>query len=116
MNSTPDTFFLFLLTTIALTRVWLFRRPMKSPTIKGFRLHHYMYGIVILVAGLIFKSLLAYSVGAGLIVDEIPLFLFPKTASWKEYESKTAFTGILLLLVVIYLFRNYLAPGFSSLI
>ncbi len=114
---TPDTFFLIVLATIAITRVWLFRRPLASPKLFGFKLHHYMYGIAILIAGYFMKSILIYSIGAGLIVDELPFVLYlPKGFSWREYESKAMFTGVLILLVVIYFLRNHLAPGFSSLI
>ena len=61
---------------------------MASPNIGRFKMHHYMYGIIMLAVGLALKNLIAYSVGFGLIIDELPLFLFPKDAHWKEYNQR----------------------------
>jgi len=110
--SSADTFFLIVLATIAITRIWLFRRPMGSPKIGNFKLHHYMYGIIVIALGLVFHRLAAFAVGFGLLIDKIPLALFPKGASWEEYESKKTFTGILILLVIIFIFRGNITAGF----
>ncbi len=85
---------------------------MGSPKVLGMKLHHYMYGIIVLALGLVFKSLLAYSVGFGFILDELPLALFPKNASWPEYESKKMFTGILVLLAILFLVRKAIVPAY----
>ena len=111
MNN-PDTFFIIVLATIAITRIWLFKRPVGSPKIGAFKLHHYMYGIIVIALGLAMKNLTLYAIGFGLVVDELPLCLFKRGASWEEYESKKTFTAILVLLVFVYVFRIAITPNF----
>ncbi len=41
-----NVFFLVFLATVLVTRIYLYFWPIPSPTIRGFRLHHYMYGII----------------------------------------------------------------------
>ena len=50
-----DYFFLVFLGTIAVTRLLLLSKR-SSPTIKGFRLRHYMYGLVLIVLAFIFDN------------------------------------------------------------
>ncbi len=71
-----------------------------------------MYGIIVLAVGLVLKNLIVYSIGVGLIVDELPPLFFSKKFSWEEYESKKTFTGVLILLVLIYIFRSHIIPTF----
>lgn len=107
-----DLFFLILLATVAVTRIWLYSRPMGSPVIRGFRVHHYMYGLALVVIGIIAHSVIPYGIGFGLIIDEVPLVLFKPTASWDEYESKKSFTALLVVLLFVFMFRAAIAPIF----
>jgi hypothetical protein len=110
-----DYFFLVFLLTIALTRLWLLINPISSPTIKGLRLHHYMYGLVIIIISLLFANLTLYAVGWGLLVDEL-IFLIPnptKPFHYKEYFSLKGLLGTLFLAVLVYIFRGYMLLGWQ---
>ncbi|MEK9158090.1 MAG: hypothetical protein AAB638_02825 [Patescibacteria group bacterium] len=109
-------FFLIFITTIAITRLWLWETRLSCPTIKGFRLHHYMYGLGLIVLALVFNNLFMYAVGVGLFVDEI--FLFVMFRGWKwpdpchEYNSWKSALGILILIAIVFLARNFLVAIF----
>lgn len=64
-------FFFVFLTTIVITRLFLFFYPFPAPTIGKFRVHHYMYGIVGILVGLSVQSILLYAIGTGLFIDEL---------------------------------------------
>lgn len=109
---TEDYFFLIFLGTIALTRLLLIKK-IAAPTIKGFRLRHYMYGIVLVASAFIIKNPIFYAVGVGLLVDELPVALMKgpghKDEYWKGceyYHSSWSFAGVLILALLVFIFRT----------
>jgi hypothetical protein len=65
--------------------------------------HHYYIGIVILVISLIYKNLIGFSVGAGLIIDEImiPIYLL---GFWdKEYFELIALFPVIITTIIFYM-------------
>jgi hypothetical protein len=68
-------FFLIFLATIIITRIFVYIKPIASPTINGLRLHHYMYGLILLVLSLFVKNILIYAIGLGLFLDELAYIL-----------------------------------------
>ncbi|MFZ2072315.1 MAG: hypothetical protein WAV10_01370 [Minisyncoccia bacterium] len=103
-------FFLIFLLTIVLTRIWLFVKPISSPTIKGFRLHHYMYGLVIVAISFFISNITLYAIGLGLFIDEL-IFLIPnptKPFAYKEYISIKGILGTIILIIAVYFLRNYI--------
>jgi len=104
-------FFLIFLVTILLARSFLFFKPISSPTIKSFRLHHYMYGIVLVVLGLILKSVAVYAVGAGLFVDELTYLLIKEKTHADNY-SRRSIVGAIIFVFLVFVFRKYLVAPF----
>lgn len=103
-------FFIILLCTVICVRLWLLLNPISSPHFLNFKFHHYMYGLVIVGISLLFSNLIMYGVGVGLIVDELPLFLRYKNNHfhWKEYNSLYSRIGVIICLILLFIFRNYI--------
>lgn len=100
-------FFCIFIITILLTRILLYLRPTPSPTIKGFRIHHYMYGLLLVPIGIFFKSLTIFSIGLGLFVDELGFILI----SGKNHKDNYSKISLLLLtgfVILIYYFKENL--------
>ncbi|MBI5644687.1 hypothetical protein HY970_01160 [Candidatus Kaiserbacteria bacterium] len=103
----PDRFFLIFLCTILVTRMFLFLFRLHSPVIGEFPLHHYMYGFLLIVIGLARRSLPAYAIGWGLIVDE--LMMFPLQAKdWHDYFSPAFAAGTTLFSAIVFYFRSHI--------
>lgn len=107
-----DYFFLIFLGTIAVTRLLLLSK-VGSPTIKGFRLRHYMYGIILIILAFFNHNLITYGIGLGLLVDELPLILIKgpghKEEYWggmEDYYMPWCISGVLILIFLTYLFRG----------
>ena len=102
--------FVIVLSTVVLTRLWLLLKPISSPRLKGFKLHHYMYGLIIVGISIFLSNIILYGIGFGLIVDELPLFLRYKNNHfhWKEYNSIYSRLGVIICLVLVYIFIKYL--------
>jgi len=105
-----------LIGTIIFTRGWIylmrevFRSPNfthSSPTIKGIKLHHYMYGIVIILAGFLLQTQWIIAIGLGLFIDEIaPLIKYGNSFHWKEYWSLHSFLWMIVSLVIIFIYST----------
>lgn len=107
----PNEFFLIFFLTIIAVRVFLFLKPIPSPTVEGFRVHHYMYGVVLVVIGLLVHSIVVYAIGFGLFIDELTYLLIGGKTHTDNYSVKSLVgTGICIILVFI--FREYLIPPF----
>src|SRR5665213_155565 len=88
--------------TIIVARVILWFWPKHAPMIGNFQLHHYMYGLVLMALYLIFSYPILFAIGAGLFVDEVPLFFIFRGWDWphdhwKQYHSWQSILGIVLL-------------------
>lgn len=100
---TDKYFLIFFLTIIVIrTAVWL--KPIPGPTIKGFRTHHYMYGLLGIILSLVIHSPLLYSIGLGLFVDELTYLLIGGKTHEDNY-SKTSLIGTFLFVVLVYFLR-----------
>lgn len=102
--------FIIVFATVLMTRLWLFLKPISSPRFQNFKLHHYMYGLVLVGISIIFSSLVIYAIGLGLILDELPLFIRYKNNDfhWKEYNSNYSRIGAIVCLALLFIFRNYI--------
>lgn len=104
-------FFIIFFVTIAVTRAFLFLFPISSPTIGKFRVHHYMYGILGILIGLLFQSLIVYAVGFGLFVDELT-FLLMGGKTHEDNYSRISLFGTLFFVVLVFILRGYLTLTF----
>ncbi len=106
MASSNEFFFIFL-GTILVVRLFLFLKPIPGPTIGGFRVHHYMYGIMAITVGLVLKSITIYAIGAGLFVDELAYLIIRGKTHADNYSAKSLI-GTLVFILLVYIFREYL--------
>jgi len=106
-TSAGNYFFLIFLVTILMTRIFVHIKPIPSPTIKKLRLHHYMYGIILIIIAFILGNLFLFAVGMGLFVDELT-YLIIKGKSHKDNYSKTSLIGTATFILLVFIFRNYL--------
>ena len=107
-----DYFFLIFLGTIAVTRLLLVKK-IKAPTIHGFRVRHYMYGLVLIVIAIIANNLTLYAAGFGLLIDEVTVIIAKgpghKDEHWKgceEYHTSWSVAGVLVLILLTFIFRD----------
>ena len=108
-----DQFFIIFLATIIIVRIFLFLKPISAPTIWDTRTHHYMYGIVGIVIGLIINSPVIYAIGAALFVDELT-YLLIGGKTHKDNYSLRSLLGTALLVLLVFVFRQYLIFPFVS--
>src|SRR3989344_4984987 len=109
-----DTFFVIFASTVAVTRVFMHIRPIASPTIKGFRLHHYMYGLAAVPTAIIIDSLTLYAVGLALFIDEATWLMRGGKPQIENYLHKYSVAGTIALVLVVYVFRGYVVAFWES--
>lgn len=106
-NTTDNIFFIFFFLTISATRLVLFLCPVPSPTIRKVRLHHWMFGIGLLVASIIFANHVLFAIGLALFVDELT-FLIIKGRTHKDNYSAKSMVGTIVFVILAYIFREQL--------
>ncbi len=108
----PDYFFFILLGAIAVSRLFGVAK-IKAPTIGGFRVHHHMYGFILLIPSFLLPSLTLYAISLGLIVDELPVILRKglvyKDENCEDYRSAWCVAGVFVLVLLIFFFRGTLS-------
>ena len=100
-------FFVIFFITVIVTRVFLYLHPTPSPTINGFRTHHYMYGLILAPTGALLGSVTIYAVGVGLVVDELGYLLIGGKTHTENY-SKVSLLLLGLFVILVYIFRKQL--------
>ncbi len=105
-------FFLIFLATILITRIFLFLRPIPSPTLGKFRTHHYMFGILGIVIGLFAHWLVVYAIGWGLFIDEL-MYLLMRGKNHEDNYSKISLIGTFLFIILVFILRNYFVMPFA---
>ncbi len=106
-------FFYFFAATVLVIRVFLFIRPIAAPTIGKFRIHHYMYGVAGIFAGLMIHSVTIYAIGWALFLDELT-FLLTGGKTPKDNYSKLSLIGTLLFALLVFMLKGYLASPFAK--
>ncbi len=86
-------------------RIYLWYKPTPSPTIKGVRLHHYVYGIVIIPIGFLLESIFIYALDLSMLIDELG-WLIIKGKHHKDNYSKKSLFLLLIFIVVVFIFRK----------
>jgi hypothetical protein len=106
-------FFLVFAITILATRIWLMHTKMSSPKIRGFQLHHYVYGLVFIAFALGIDNLTLFAVGMGLFVDELPMLLQGKWGE-EDYHSARCLQVICVLMLVVFLLKADVLRAFAK--
>jgi len=107
-------FFIIFLATIIITRLFLYLRPIPAPTINGFRMHHYMYGLILIILSFFLSNATGYAIGLGLFIDQVPyLVTHSRTHGEKEFNKNTYWLkkhliGLVLLIIVVFIFKRYI--------
>lgn len=109
-----DKYFLFTLITILVTRilVYFFNKP--SPTIRNFRTHHWMYGllftIILFCISNFYINIYLLSISMGIFFDEIG-FILIKGKNHEDNYSPKSFMILLFFIILLFIFRE-LIVGF----
>ncbi|MCI8671682.1 MAG: hypothetical protein HFI36_06630 [Bacilli bacterium] len=104
-----DKFFLITLITIIITRVgvYIFNKP--SPTIKNFRTHHWMFGLIFIIIFFLISSfytnIYLLSISVGVFMDEIG-FIIIKGKSHKDNYSPESFMILMFFILILFIFRE----------
>lgn len=105
----PDKYFLFTLLTILIIRITLYIYPKPSPTIKKFRTHHWMFGllftIILLALSPIYKNIYLLAISTGLFLDEIG-FILIRGKNHKDNYSPKSFMILIFFLLILFLLRE----------
>lgn len=105
MFSDVNIFSVVFLSTVLITRVLVYVYPKKSPTILGFRTHHYMYGLAICLLAYFTKTVWLLAIGLGLFVDELTYLLIGGKTHNDNY-SKISLLGTVIFTVILFLFSS----------
>lgn len=104
-----DKFFLFTLLTIIVTRisVYIFNKP--SPTIKGIRTHHWMYGllftIIFFIISRFYTNIYLLAISLGIFLDEIG-FIILRGKSHEDNYSPQSFMIILIFILLLFIIKK----------
>jgi uncharacterized membrane protein YcfT len=105
-------FFLMFVLTVVFVRAVLYFHPVPAPTIAGFRIHHYMYGLAAVAIGLATVSLPIYSIGLGLFIDELTFVLTGGKTHHDNY-SLVSILGTAVLVCVVFVLKRCLVRPFE---
>ncbi len=107
MLASHNQFYLVFLTVILATRLFLYLRPTPGPTVFRIRIHHYVFGIILIPIGFLAHSLIIYAAGLALLVDELT-FLAIGGGTHDDNYSTLSLAGTALLCLLVFLFRAQL--------
>lgn len=113
-----DKYFLVILITILLTRVgvYVFNKP--SPTIKNFRTHHWMYGLLFMIIlfsiSSFYVNLYLYAISMGIFLDEIG-FIIIRGKTHEDNYSPKSFMILMFFILVLFLFRENIVNFYFSI-
>lgn len=104
-----DKYFLCTIVTIFITRVWvyIFNRP--SPTIKNFRTHHWMYGllftVILICISKFYTNIYLLAISMGIFLDEIG-FILIRGKNHEDNYSPKSFMIIIFFIILLFIFRG----------
>lgn len=70
-------------------------------------MHHYMYGLILIVLSILFESLILYAVGLGLFIDELT-YLLMRGKTHEDNYSTVSLLGTAILVTAVFIFKDYL--------
>ncbi len=118
MISLYDKYFLITFITILITRIWVYIFNKPSPTIKNFRIHHYMYGLffIVLLFGLsrFYTNIYLLAISTGIFLDEIG-FIIIRGKSHEDNYSPKSFMFLLLFILLLFVFRGVIVDYYLSI-
>lgn len=113
-----DKFYLVTTVTTLAVRLAVWLKPIASPTVSGFRLHHWMYGLTGVILCLLIaplrKSILALGISLGVFLDEAGYILINGKTHEDNY-SPMSFILIMLLEVILFLCRKQIIKWYNKI-
>lgn len=113
-----DKYFLFILLTILLTRIWVYFFPKPSPTIKKFRTHHWMYGLLFMIIlfciSSFYTNIYLLSISMGIFLDEIG-FIIIRGKTHEDNYSPKSFMILLAFILLLFIFREDIINFYLSI-
>lgn len=100
-----NNFFLFFLAAIVLARTIIFIYPNVMVTVGDVRAEHYMLGVVLILVGIFSRSVILYSLGLGLFIDQLAYLIIGGKTD-QDYFSEVSMLGTLGFVIVILLCRE----------
>lgn len=109
MNS-YDLYFFLTLATILITRVLVFMFNKPSPTIKNFRTHPWMFGLIFTVLlfciSNFYTNIYLLSISMGIFIDEIGFIIIIKGKTHEDNYSPQSFMIVFFFILLLFLFRK----------
>ncbi len=104
-----DLFYVVFVLTILITRVLVWLVPEGDIIFGSFVVHHFWFGIVLFVIGLIFVKgrVWFYGVGLGLIADQL-VFMILGAGKDAEYWALLSVLSMVIIAAIVYLIRENL--------
>lgn len=104
-----DKYFLFAMMIVIITRVLVYIYNKPSPTIKNFRTHHWMYGLVFTIilfciSGF-YTNIYLLSISMGIFLDEIG-FIILKGKTHEDNYSPKSFMILIFFMLLLFIFRE----------
>ncbi|MCH5166699.1 MAG: hypothetical protein J1F35_02285 [Erysipelotrichales bacterium] len=104
-----DKFYLCTVITILLTRIWVYIFAKPSPTINGFRTHHWMYGllftIILFFISNFYTNIYLLAISIGIFLDEIGFILIRGKTHEDNYSPKS-FMMLMFFVLILFVFRE----------
>lgn len=91
--------------TVIFIRVFVFLVPFPSPTIYGQRLHHYMFGLYLLLISIFINNYWIFSIGLALFVDELA-FVLLGGKNHRDNYSMLSIIGTVIFVIIVYVLRK----------
>lgn len=113
-----DKYFLYTMIIIIVTRVlvYLFNKP--SPTIKNFRTHHWMYGllftIILFCISSFYTNIYLLSISMGIFLDEIG-FIIIRGKTHEDNYSPKSFMILMFFVLLLFIFRENIVSFYLSI-
>ncbi len=104
-----DKYFLYTLSTIIITRVlvYLFNKP--SPTIRGFRTHHWMFGLlftlILFCISSFYTNIYLLSISMGIFIDEMGFIVILGKTHEDNYSPKS-FMLLMFFILLLFIFKE----------
>lgn len=68
-------------------------------------MHHWMYGVILIIVSFVASSVILYAVGLGLFVDELSYILIGEKNHKDNYSTKSLL-GTVLFVIIVFIFKH----------
>ena len=105
--SSGDKFFVIYFITVLIIRVLVFFYPIPSPTINGWRVHHFVYGVIGMPIAIVTASVPLCAISLGLFEDELT-YQIMGGKNHRDNYSWVSLIGTFIVITVTFFLRNHI--------